>query len=688
MKAKNFLSTLRGRNGKKIATGAVAGVLAAAIPVGILLGIRGKGQPVEVYAFRDIGMTEYWGDTQESYGPVTTDRIQTIFLSETQTVTAIPVAEGDEVRKGDILMSFDSTLSELELERKRLEVEKVKIELSDAKAQLEQIRNMKPMKIPTVTPAPEPEKDLGRRLTDDYRIEEDTRDDVENQDRHDGTTPEKAVICWMKGSYYSSQHINQALLRAIREQVRLLRIRWQTEEPDETPGETTEETTVETTEETTEEPTRETIEETTEETEEETLPKPAPETTPETIPTTVPETVPETTEETVPETTEESKPEPTTVATVPATPPATQETPPQTEATQQEDEEEQAQMNAFFGILKAFGLDQSSASQTSGGGSAEQKQILVRSAYVVFKVTEDDRLRGDPLLWQGLKILYSDGGAITFSFFDAYGCEDYTLGQTESPAVMPSPDFGGAYTAAELAKMRAEQEKKIKEIDLKLKMSQAEYKLMQREVEDGNIYADFDGRVISVLTEEEARQDKVPIVKLSGGGGFYIQGSVSELERDSLQPGQEVTVQDWQTGGTYTGVIRTVQDLPTDSDGWNGMGNPNASYYPFTVFVDGDADLQEGRYVSVSYSSGSGQRGVYLENPFLRTEEGRSFVYLRGADGRLHKRYVTVGKSLWGSYTEILDGLTAEDWIAFPYGKRVKAGAPTVEGDLSTLYSY
>ena len=41
-----------------------------------------------------------------------------------------------------------------------------------------------------------------------------------------------------------------------------------------------------------------------------------------------------------------------------------------------------------------------------------------------------------------------------------------------------------------------------------------------------------------------------------------------------------------------------------------------------------------------------------------------------------------------GSYTEILSGLTADDLIAFPYGKNLKEGAPTVESDPSDLYSY
>ena len=55
-------------------------------------------EPVFVFPFEYVGMTEYWGDSQESYGPVTTDKIQTIYLSDTQTVTEILVSQGDTVK--------------------------------------------------------------------------------------------------------------------------------------------------------------------------------------------------------------------------------------------------------------------------------------------------------------------------------------------------------------------------------------------------------------------------------------------------------------------------------------------------------------------------------------------------------------------------------------------------------------
>ena len=138
MKAKNTK--------KKVLIALVAVVLVAAIGVGIwAVSANAGSEPVNVYEFSYLGMTEYWGDSQESYGPVTTDRIQTVYLSDTQTVTEVLVSQGDTVQKGDVLMRFDTTLSDLALERKRLDVEKLKLQLTDAQTELRRINSMKPM---------------------------------------------------------------------------------------------------------------------------------------------------------------------------------------------------------------------------------------------------------------------------------------------------------------------------------------------------------------------------------------------------------------------------------------------------------------------------------------------------------------------------------------------------------------
>ena len=616
MKKLDWKQTFKTR--KKLILSVTAIVLVIAIGCGIwYYAGHNSSEPVYVYPFDYVGMTEYWGDSQESYGPVTTDKIQTVYLTDTQTVTEILVQAGDTVKKGDLLMSFDTTLSDLELERKRLDVEKLKLQLEDARDQLKKINRMKPMVIPKFEEEEDEDKNLGSALTGAYKISQ--------QKSYDGSSPEKALICWLN----SGAAIDDALFEAIREKAE----EYQNDNAAKTPssasaffpdfwpdGDAPDETQPEETQ---------PVETKPQETQPaETKPQ---ETQPE-------ETKPQETkpEETKPQETqpEESKP---------------QETPP-------------------------------------GETEPEHEHFDVNSYYVVIKVTQGNMSLGNRLIWQGLKVTKGSDG-FRFQFSDAVVTDHMMVQTGEGEEVnRPEIDFGSGFTAGQIAEMRADQEKKIKDLEFQIKMAEANYKIMQTEVNDGNVYAEIDGEVVSVLTEEEAKQTMQPVLKVSGGGGFYVEGFVSELEKDKMQIGQEVTVNDWNTGMTYTGTISSMGDFPARDGYWNGMGNPNASYYPFFVFVDGSADLQAGRYVSVMYSAGESENGVYLQKPFLRTEGGRSYVYVLGENGKLEQRYVTTGKDLWGSYTEILEGLTAEDLVAFPYGKNVKPGAKAEEGDMSNLY--
>ena len=564
-------------------------------------------EPVNVFPFTYVGMTEYWGDSQESYGPITTDRIQTVFLSETQTVTEILVQPGDTVQKGDLLMTFDTTLSDLALERQRLSVEKLKLQLENAQKELREIKNMKPMVIPTPSDEPEEEENLGMMLSGAYQISQDKT--------YDGSAKEKALILWINDGI----SLDDTVLEAVRLKVQ--------------------------------------------EYQQANAPAPT-------------EPVPEITEPSTEAT------EPSTEATEPsteATEPSTEATEPSTEATEPSTEATEPSTEATDPAADP--------TEPTPEPTEPPAEVQVQKFYMVVKVTQGNMSLGAKSVWQGMEVTKTANGTFGFRFFDAGSVQDHTLNPQDVPAATtPEIDFGSGYTAAQIAQMRSDKEKEIKDLQFQIKMAEAEYAIKKTEMETGEVVAQIDGTVVSLLSEEEAKLTMQPLMKLSGGGGFYMEGSVSELEKENLQIGQEVTVNDWNTGMQYTGTIQSVGDFPAADGYWNGMGNPNASYYPFTVFIDGSADLQEGAYVSVMYSTATTEQGIYLENPFLRTEQGKSYVYVRGVDGKLEQRFITTGKSLWGSYTEVLDGLTAEDYIAFPYGKTVVEGADTVESDLSVLY--
>ena len=557
---------------KKWIIGMTAGVTAAAIGCTIWYQAgHSSKEPVYVFPFHYVGMTEYWGDSQESYGPVTTDKIQTVFLSQTQTVTEVLVQAGDVVKKGDLLMTFDTTLSDLQLERKRLEVEKLKLQYADARDDMQILNCLKPMEKPEDSEdgGSSGEKIKGNEL---FPRMQDPVFAAEGEE-YDGSNAKKALIYWIKdGTNISNDLLANAAAHA--SAIQELNKSQNSEE----------------------------------------------------------DTDDESSDGEVPDGE-------------------------QTEENRGEDKV-----------------------RSSASSAAEPSDV---SVYVVFKVTTDDTTLGERKVWQCFKITGSDGG-YTFRFADTlipdYSAKAYLEDEEEDA----EDNYGSGYTAAEIAQMRADKMKEIKDLDFKIKMTDAEYRIMQKEISDGNIHALSDGKVISVLEEDEAKLTGQPVLKVSGGGGFYVEGSVSELDKAQMQLGQEVAVNDWNTGMTYTGTVESIGDFPSQNGSYGGSGNPNASYYPFMVFVDESADLQAGSYVSIQYSGAQSQHGIYLENPFLRTEKGRSYVL--GQQGTLEQRFVTTGKSLWGSYTEILSGLTADDLIAFPYGKYVKPGIAAVEGDLSNLY--
>ena len=606
---------MKKQNKKKTIITVTAVVLVVVIGLGVWFGVsRGRSEPVKVFAFNYVGMTEYWGDSQESYGPVSTDKIQTVFLSSTQTVTEMKVAQGDMVKKGDVLMTFDTSLSDLQLERKRLEVEKLKLDQETARKRLREIQNMTPMSAVDVDDSgdygDEGDPNAGDKLTGSYQLST-------NSD-YDGSMAEKALICWLN----TAAAVDNGILEAARQKAEEYQNKNYVPDP-------TEEPTVETTEETT---------------------------------------------ETTTETTESPSEKPSETPNPPENP-----------------GEGSSGGNPGEGSSggNPGGEDGENSSASAAENPDEKPAITVSDYYMVFKVTEGNMSLGNRLTWQGLHI-YRQGGGFVFKFFDASVVPDHSIITDDPDNTDPTdpdmPDPGSGYTAAQLAQMRSEQEKKIKELGFKIKVAEADYKIKQTEMSDGNIYADFDGKVVSVLTEEEAKTKSQPVLKVSGGGGYYVTGTISELERDKLELGSEVTISDWRNGTSCTGTVQSIGDFPSTSNYYSSNNNPNASFYPFTVLVDEDANLVPGYYVDMEYSLSDSTDGIYLSNPFLRTEQGASFVYVQGENGKLERRNVVTGKSVWGSYTQILSGITMDDLIAFPYGKNVKPGVPTEQGDYSTLY--
>lgn len=533
-------------------------VLAAALLVGGFFTWRHfAADPVKVYAVSDLGYYDSWSFSESSGGMVRTDRMQTVYLSETQQVTDILVSEGQEVKKGDILLQFDSSLSELQLAKKELEIDQKDRDLKKAK---EEYNSLAGYAAYTLSAA-----------SGSYRIV--LLSDVD--------TPTEPV---------------------------------ETENPD-----------------------------------------PA-------------------------DPTEPADP------VLPALP-------------GEKDEE---------GFVSSYCL-------VGGTGTKEHPYLYVIAdnipfddafisallketdrAYVVFARCEENYYDGIVTNSWGIRFDREEDDSVSFSLFTTDGRLGLSLLdpnsrdeiEEEPPIDDPGYDPGPIGPSwEEIQQRKKELEQQIREDDIALRMLKVELSQMQKELGDGNIYAEFDGTVSLVGDPETAYAYGEPVLKVSDGGGYYIDGAISELALSSLYEGQTVQVNAWESGTMCEGVVQSITSTPSTDTGWSN-GNPNVTYYVYTVYVDGSNNLREGEWVEMMLSSVDSESAFILDNAFVIKEAGKSFVYVQGADKKLEKREIAVGQELYGSSVQILGGITMDDYIAFPYSADCKPGAKTVKGTLDELYGW
>lgn len=135
------------KGNKKLVIRIGSGVLAAGIVVGAVFGIRaarGGSGAVGVYELSSVSNSseDFGMDNSEMSGNVSADQVQSVYVSDTQTVTKVFVEEGQTVKKGDALMSYDTTLTDIELTRKELDIQKQKLELEKMQKQVKTRRRV------------------------------------------------------------------------------------------------------------------------------------------------------------------------------------------------------------------------------------------------------------------------------------------------------------------------------------------------------------------------------------------------------------------------------------------------------------------------------------------------------------------------------------------------------------------
>lgn len=159
-------------------------------------------------------------------------------------------------------------------------------------------------------------------------------------------------------------------------------------------------------------------------------------------------------------------------------------------------------------------------------------------------------------------------------------------------------------------------------------------------------------------------------ISIIAGTAFCVKGTVNEQTIYTLYVGMPVLIRSRVDDTVYRGTIYRIN---TDStDGSQGTAyydsGERASKYAFYVEPESIEGLLIGQHVLIDLNTDtSTSSALMLPAAFLTEENGRFFVWAANANGRMEKRFVTVGaySEETESY-EIQNGLTLKDRIAFP----------------------
>ena len=244
-------------------------------------------------------------------------------------------------------------------------------------------------------------------------------------------------------------------------------------------------------------------------------------------------------------------------------------------------------------------------------------------------------------------------------------------------------DMDMSYTAEELAQAIKEKEREIRKLNLDEKEARLKLKQYEDQMAESTVVSSVNGFVKSM--NDDTKSGDAYMV-LASEGGLYLQTTVSELDLDNVEKGDTLTATSWDTMRMFSATVTEINHFPTSTQGDPWSGNVNNSSYPVLAYIDDTSGLSPYEYVGVTFDKKQQASGaIYLPKAYVRSENGQSYVYKRGEDGRLKKQYVRTGETLY-EYVNIKEGVTMEDMIAFPYGKNVKEGARTAEMEEEIIY--
>ena len=217
-----------------------------------------------------------------------------------------------------------------------------------------------------------------------------------------------------------------------------------------------------------------------------------------------------------------------------------------------------------------------------------------------------------------------------------------------------------------------------KEAEYNITVKQKELDAMTSGSGTANVTAPVDGKVQAINENgTDSSGNAAAYITLVQDGAYRVKGKINELNRSDIAVGVPVVIRSRVDDSVWSGTITEI-DTENPSSGNAGFSydygysnsddTSSSSNYPFYVELDSTDGLMLGQHVYIEPSDGGTVSDTMkLDASFLQGSAEEGFWVWAEKDGKLEKRTVTVGTfdETYNTY-EILDGLAAEDYIAFP----------------------
>lgn len=266
-----------------------------------------------------------------------------------------------------------------------------------------------------------------------------------------------------------------------------------------------------------------------------------------------------------------------------------------------------------------------------------------------------------------------------------------TIAQLEKEKAKASSDDQLSYTTDILSYQNS-----ITQSEYEIKSKQLEVEQLKETIANATVTAEMAGIVQKISDPNSTDSSSYygsssssAYITILAIGDFRVKGTANEqiINQGTIYPGMPVIVYSRvDSTQTWYGEVSEVNTDNTEDENsgntyyYYGNSENSSSSYTFYVELENSDNLILGQHVYMEENAGQNDKkdGMWLEEYYIMQEDDRAYVWMANSSNVIEKHEVTLG-----DYDEdlmkyeIVDGLEADDYIAYPSGL-IEEGDPVI----------